>query len=1081
MHLTDQNGKSVELERKLNHGGEGEVYSVKGHADAVAKIYYAHSPERTQKLQVMVGTPPADPTVNQGHVSICWPKALVFSRSRVCVGFLMHRLDYSRNVPVHQLYNPTDRQQVAPGFSWGYLLRTAANIASVVEAIHACRYVVGDLNESNFLVSDRALVTLVDCDSMQVPRGDRGEVFHCPVGKPDFTPPELQGADFRQSARTAASDNFALGVLIFLLLMEGIHPFSGLWIGSGDPPDLESRIRTGDSPYGSSSRCAPMPVALPLDFLPATVKSLVTRCFAYGHQDPSSRPSPNEWKEALCAIERNLRACKHNSRHVYPNHLSACPWCERTTALNGFDPFPLVSPQQPLKAKTFVPRTFRPAVPINLGVQGQIPPPTPPVHPLPPMVSQGWAKALGWIAGFLFLETAGPLIAALLRPSMAGFPDWAGWCILAVIWVDAVLLGVMVKRFLAKNGPTTGIATAAVGITLVAAVIVALVASGIQRPSPGQRGQTAKAATTLTVTETPIDAGRERTRDSLVAAIKSGQTLSGESREGLQVWPARLTFVNMDSSSGQFTGQIEWTSLNAATKLEGIVSGNSLSFTETEYIRRGNVQLGVSYNLNVVDGNKLEGSWSYQNRSGPAWFTLPASVLSNSSEQQIRSTGENSGGVVVSSQNDALAKSVIEIRTIPGDCEVFLDGKGYGESGADGAFVVHDVLPGTHQITVRKSGYQDLQSAVQAVVGQNTKFDAPLQSAIGKLTIQTLPAAEVFLDGSERGTADLHGYLAIYDVPIGAHEVAVRKSGYGDGRFAVELNPGETKNVPAVINWAGGYLTVHGSPPGTIISISGLEELSGDWSDNPCPAGTYTITASLKGMKAESKTVTLQPGQHATVEFNLLPDPGDGRNEVEVGRDSSTSGRSPSPPRNSSPPLAPAAGTPASQTLLASAYLHSHDLTQFQTAANEVLRQGGSVTIELMHEHSGLSGDSVHPATVTLTPTTIIYDPVNSSCKYSRFSAPLRSIEAVEVSNKAVEGKFIGVVVRHIMPGTYLLHLEVRDPSRSNDKVKLYLATSDSYTVKNGNNVNYLASRSNSTQVLGSVTNIIRQAIALKR
>ena len=164
--------------------------------------------------------------------------------------------------------------------------------------------------------------------------------------------------------------------------------------------------------------------------------------------------------------------------------------------------------------------------------------------------------------------------------------------------------------------------------------------------------------------------------------------------------------------------------------------------------------------------------------------------------------------------------------------------------------------------------------------------------------------------------------------------------------------------------------------------------------------------------------------------------------------------------------------------LLAAMYLRSHDPTQFQSAAAEVLRRGGSVTIELMHEHSGLSGDSVHPVTMTLTRTTITYDPGGSSCKYGRFTAQLHSIQVAEVSNKAVEGKFIGVVVRHIMPGTYLLHLEVHDPARSNEKVKLYLATADSYTIKQANNVNYLASRSNSTQVLGAVTNVIRQAMS---
>jgi hypothetical protein len=131
-----------------------------------------------------------------------------------------------------------------------------------------------------------------------------------------------------------------------------------------------------------------------------------------------------------------------------------------------------------------------------------------------------------------------------------------------------------------------------------------------------------------------------------------------------------------------------------------------------------------------------------------------------------------------------------------------------------------------------------------------------------------------------------------------------------------------------------------------------------------------------------------------------------------------------------------------------------------------------------MHEHSGLSGDSVHPATVTVTPTTVTYDPGRWPCKYSRFSAPLGSIEAAEVSNRAVEGKVIGVVVRHLVPGTFLLHLELRDPARSNALVKLYMATADSQIVKEADHVNYLPSPSNSAQVLGAVVNVIRQAVA---
>ena len=42
--------------------------------------------------------------------------------------------------------------------------------------------------------------------------------------------------------RAPEHDLFGLGVLIFQLLMEGTHPFAGVFKGRGEPPVLEQRI-----------------------------------------------------------------------------------------------------------------------------------------------------------------------------------------------------------------------------------------------------------------------------------------------------------------------------------------------------------------------------------------------------------------------------------------------------------------------------------------------------------------------------------------------------------------------------------------------------------------------------------------------------------------------------------------------------------------------------------------------------------------------------------------------------------------------------------------------------------------------
>jgi serine/threonine protein kinase len=354
-------GRPVILGQKLGSGGEADVFAIANDSSLVAKVYHNASAERIAKLRIMVGNPPDDPTISGGHISICWPTRLLFDSVGTGAGFLMRRVDYASGITLFKVYNPIDRQRFASGLTWRYLMRISANIARSVEAIHRRGCVVGDLNESNILVTNTALVTFVDCDSMQVPNPITGRVFRCPVGKAEFTPPELQGKDFSGIDRGPAQDNFGLAVLIFLLTMEGVHPFSGVWKGSGDPPTIEERIRLGESPYIGSRQLSPMRVAPPFEIIPAELQNLFIQCFKNGQQVPNARPSPRDWYLAFESAEANLKVCSKNTKHVFGNHLNSCPWCERTKVLSGFDPFgsqpqsfgsPMPPPQIPLRPAT---------------------------------------------------------------------------------------------------------------------------------------------------------------------------------------------------------------------------------------------------------------------------------------------------------------------------------------------------------------------------------------------------------------------------------------------------------------------------------------------------------------------------------------------------------------------------------------------------------------------------------------------------------------------------------------------------------------------------------------------------------
>jgi hypothetical protein len=244
-------------------------------------------------------------------------------------------------LPLSEVYNPRARRRQLPLFNYRYLVRTARNLCAAVQAVHQAGYVIGDLNESNVLVSDQALVTLVDADSFQVRDPETGVVYRSLVGKPEYTPPELQGCSFADVDRQPEHDAFALAVLIFRLLMEGFHPFDGVYGGRGEPPEMGARIRNGYFPYARGrTGIEPSPLAPPFEMLHPDLQALFVRCFAEGHRNRIARPRVEDWLEALEGAEDALQQCGQNEQHYYWVHWSGCPWCARQQALGGRDPFP---------------------------------------------------------------------------------------------------------------------------------------------------------------------------------------------------------------------------------------------------------------------------------------------------------------------------------------------------------------------------------------------------------------------------------------------------------------------------------------------------------------------------------------------------------------------------------------------------------------------------------------------------------------------------------------------------------------------------------------------------------------------
>jgi formylglycine-generating enzyme required for sulfatase activity len=329
----------------LGVGGEAGIFLVTSDPLLVAKIYHRPTDQYMRKLEVMLANPPTDPTAGQGHISIAWPTDLLNADSPAgrCAGFLMPRV--TDMLRIMDFFNPRTRRTKSPLFSYLYLHRTARNLAASFHALHEKGYVVGDVNESNILVKETAMVTLVDTDSFQIPDRAAGVVYRCPVGKPEYTPRELHGRPFDREDRLPEHDRFGLAVLLFQLLMEGTHPFDGVYRGRGEAPSIMTRIAAGHFPFAKEwlGQFAPPASAPEFEILHPRLRELFLRCFCEGHEAPRQRPSAAEWRDALIDTEGELATCNVNEQHRYGRHLAACPWCDRIARLGCLDPFP--SPQ----------------------------------------------------------------------------------------------------------------------------------------------------------------------------------------------------------------------------------------------------------------------------------------------------------------------------------------------------------------------------------------------------------------------------------------------------------------------------------------------------------------------------------------------------------------------------------------------------------------------------------------------------------------------------------------------------------------------------------------------------------------
>jgi DNA-binding helix-hairpin-helix protein with protein kinase domain len=198
-----------------------------------------------------------------------------------------------------KLMHRCERDGLAGNLRFDVLLRIAAAAAGIAGHLHHHSVVIGDVNEVNAMTSCDGWTTWIDADSMQFADA-AGNLHLSPYHRIEHLAPEFAGIDLARVPRTVASDDYAIAVLVFQLLMDGFHPFDAVdrLASSGD--GQADRARSGLFAYDGSAHSIGPPLGAPSwDAVPDAVQAALKQTFAAGIQHPDARTRSWQLHHAL--------------------------------------------------------------------------------------------------------------------------------------------------------------------------------------------------------------------------------------------------------------------------------------------------------------------------------------------------------------------------------------------------------------------------------------------------------------------------------------------------------------------------------------------------------------------------------------------------------------------------------------------------------------------------------------------------------------------------------------------------------------------------------------------------------------
>ncbi len=208
--------------------------------------------------------------------------------------------------------------------------------------------------------------------------------------------------------------------------------------------------------------------------------------------------------------------------------------------------------------------------------------------------------------------------------------------------------------------------------------------------------------------------------------------------------------------------------------------------------------------------------------------------------------------------------SLLNLSSVPGGAEIFIEGRHFGTTPADSSFkVIEDIGRLEFNLVLKKNGYDPYEERVSLLPGQTTKITGALQvRPEGTLKLKSNRFAEISVDGEKAGETE----VTLDGVAAGRHTV-VFEDAWGNSK-TYEVTVSKNRLTEKTHDFPELSTVFVNSRPWSYIFVNG-EKMGQTPVSFKLPPGAYSITSSNPKAGEKTKELTIKEGDKPSLSFEL--------------------------------------------------------------------------------------------------------------------------------------------------------------------------------------------------------------------